>query len=147
MLLVIEDSDDDFFAFRRAVRKHEPGLAIARCSNANEARTHLKAVAEGQADRPELVFLDLNLPGASGKALLREIKLSAQLRDLRVVVYSTSDSPSDIRYCYSNWANAYHTKPLDADRMREELWKIIQYWRSLARPSWLPSASIAPAPC
>ena len=128
IVLVIEDSDDDFYAFERVCRRLDIPLQLRRCRSGADARTYLSGLTPGHGDWPVLIFLDLNMPGIDGRTLLQDIKTSPTLRLLRVVVYSTSDSPSDIQFCYSNFANAYHTKPRDYSDMRADLSEILSYW-------------------
>ena len=132
-VLVIDDSDDDFYVFQRACRRSHPNVRLHRCCDGAECREYLARLASHQEPWPVLVFLDLNMPGADGRQLLQEIKGSNALRQLRVVVYSTSDNPADINFCYSNFANAYHSKPLEYEDMRTDLSSILDYWLQRAQ--------------
>ena len=141
-ILVIEDSDDDYLAFQRAVRSSPHPLQLERCRSGAEAQDYIQRAAES-GQWPSLVFLDLNMPGIDGRTLLRWLRGRGDARHLRLVVYSTSDSPSDIAYCYSNCANAVHTKPAGFEQMRSSLLQIIDYWLSEARlPSTTPMKAV-----
>ncbi|NVB43026.1 response regulator [Pseudenhygromyxa sp. WMMC2535] len=131
-ILVVEDSDDDYYAFVRACRGISHEIELRRCCTGSEALEYLIDLAHKKQPRPALVFLDLNMPGLDGRDVLREIKYSDELSSLRVVVYSTSDSPADVEFCYANHANAYHVKPMDFARMKTDLKAIIDYWLTMA---------------
>lgn len=132
LVVVVEDSDDDFYALKRAVRGFSGTLELKRFSDGSLASEYLHQ-CEQPSCMPELILLDLNVPGMSGHELLKRIKGSEKLKRLPVIIYSTSDSVDDIRYCYANHANAYHTKPLDFDRMRSDLTAALDYWLNLAK--------------
>ena len=110
--------------------------AVNRCDlkqAMDEARKYLGSADHASSKWPVLVFLDLNMPGIDGRALLQEIKAEgSDAKRLRVVVYTTSDSPTDVEFCYSNYANAFHTKPRDFREMRADLNEILAYWLTKA---------------
>ena len=132
-VLVVEDSDDDFYAFERACSRSPVPIALVRARDGFEARKYLGSADHASSKWPVLVFLDLNMPGIDGRALLQEIKAEgSDAKRLRVVVYTTSDSPTDVEFCYSNYANAFHTKPRDFREMRADLNEILAYWLTKA---------------
>lgn len=88
------------------------------------------------APRPDLVLLDLNLPGREGHDVLQEIKSDQSLRRMPVIVLSSSRSERDIARAYELHANAYMTKPTDFDGVVKLLQGIADYWFGAVR---LPS--------
>ena len=90
-------------------------------------RTH------GDAEKPDLVLLDLNLPGKSGREVLADLKGDSRLRTIPVVVFSTSQSPKDVLECYEAGANCYVNKPVDLDDFFSAIWSIEQFWFGSAR--------------
>ena len=80
------------------------------------------------APRPDIILLDLDLPGMDGKELLAEIKSDELLLDIPVVVLSSSANPDDINYAYRRHVACYITKPTQLDaymtavRTLKELW-------------------------
>lgn len=128
LVLVVEDSDDDFYAFRRACRKLSHPVTVRRCVDVDAAREYLSAAIEARCPMPSMVLLDLHLAGSDGRVLLREMKADLKLRPIPVVIYSTSQSPDDVRQCLGAHANAYHVKPLEFDQMVSELQNILGYW-------------------
>ncbi len=84
------------------------------------------------APRPDIVLLDLNLPGLSGTELLQLMKTDDRLKTIPVVVLTTSDANHDIEHAYAAHANAYMVKPVDFQQFNHLLQGFIQYWLSLA---------------
>jgi len=88
------------------------------------------------APRPDLILLDLNLPGREGHDVLTEIKSDVSLRRVPVIVLSSSRSERDITRAYEAHANAYMNKPTDFDGVVKVLQSITDYWFGVVR---LPS--------
>lgn len=131
-LLVIEDSDEDFFAFERMVRKSSFANPIYRCSNGDEALNFLYHSGEYAdpvlAPRPAMILLDLNLPGLDGRDVLGQIKQDTTLQTIPVVVFTTSSNPKDIEVCYQRGVNGYIIKPIDVSKLRQVIQFFIAYW-------------------
>jgi CheY-like chemotaxis protein len=127
-LLIVEDSDEDFYAMRRALAKTLP-CEVVRCLTGSEAIDYLfRRGSYVQAALPSLILLDLNLPGKDGRTVLAEIKQDATLRALPVVVVSTSDNPADIAQCYSTGCSGYLVKALAYERLAMALQTLCVYW-------------------
>jgi len=77
---------------------------------------------------PKLVMLDLRLPKLDGYEVLREMKSSKQLREIPVVVLTTSTSDEDLKRAYSHHVNSYLTKPLSFDDLHKTVEEIKKYW-------------------
>ena len=90
-----------------------------------------------EAHRPDLIILDLNLPGKDGREVLAEIKKDPQLKRIPVVILTTSHAEQDIVKSYDLHANAYVTKPLDLDRFIHVVESVQSFWRTIVT---LPSA-------
>ncbi|MFN8608718.1 MAG: response regulator [Vulcanimicrobiota bacterium] len=84
--------------------------------------------AYARAVRPDLILLDLNLPGKSGRELLAELKADPQLQAIPVVAMTTKASEKDILTAYQHHANSYITKPVDIEQYRQTLDAISDYW-------------------
>lgn len=132
LILVVEDSDDDFFATERAFRKANLLNPVQRCATGDEALDFLYQRGEyahraGKAN-PSLILLDLNLPGLDGRAVLRTIKSDPKLHKIPVVVLTTSAAERDIAQCYDDGANSYVHKPVDMMRFVEAIIRLKEYW-------------------
>ena len=78
--------------------------------------------------RPDLILLDLNLPKKDGREVLREIKEDNNLKNIPVVVLTTSNAEKDIFRAYELHVNAYVTKPLDFNQFIKVVESIINFW-------------------
>lgn len=78
--------------------------------------------------RPDIVVLDLDLPGVGGREVLREIRQTDRLRPLPVVVLSQHDDPEIVEECYRIGANAYLVKPDDYDGLLEAVTAVTAFW-------------------
>ena len=89
-----------------AVRDGEAALRAMRCEGEFEG-----------ALRPDLVLLDLNMPGMDGKAVLAAVRADPRISDIPVVVLTTSSSLDDVSRSYDLKANSYMVKPPDAGQL------------------------------
>lgn len=103
---------------------------------------HLSSVVDGElaieflerqgsyvsAPRPDLIILDLRLPKVDGNSVLAYIKSSPSLRQIPVVILSSSARDQDVDSAYDLHANCYLTKPLDLDDYVDMVQKIEEYW-------------------
>lgn len=83
---------------------------------------------EGPVPRPDLVFLDLNLPRKDGIEVLQAIRGDLELRRLPVLVLTSSLASEDILECYANYANAYLTKPDTIDEFVSLIRAVETFW-------------------
>lgn len=77
---------------------------------------------------PNLILLDLNMPGTDGRDILRWIKSTDPIRRIPVVITSTSSNPRDISYCYDVGANGYFIKPIQFDEYTKAMNTLMEYW-------------------
>lgn len=133
-ILLVEDNPGD-------VRLTIEGLRQARVANevrvANDGAAALAMLRrEGEHaahPRPDLILLDLNLPGFSGLDVLRELKNDDALRTIPVVILSSSAAEQDIAKSYDLHANCYVTKPIDFTQFTEVVQAIEHFWFSIVR--------------
>lgn len=128
-ILLVEDSPTDIMmvrevleqtGLRNTVHVVEDGVEALRFLRRQENYTH--------APRPDLILLDLNLPGMNGKEVLAEIKADADLRIIPVVILTSSKNESDVSGAYRQWANCYVTKPVDYGEFTETVRRIEGFW-------------------
>ena len=130
-ILVVEDSDEDFDTVQMALKASGLRCAIRRAVNGNECLDLLRGNGR-MLPRPVFVLLDLNLPGMDGRDALSLIKGDPDLRDLPVVVLTTSSNPRDMDFCYHAGVNAFHVKPLRHDEHLDLLRGVLGYWLGCA---------------
>ncbi|MCX7593473.1 MAG: response regulator [Fischerella sp.] len=131
-ILVIEDSDEDFEALRRVMFRQQVLNPIFRCSDGDEALDylyHTGAYSDPQTSpRPSLMLLDLNLPGTDGREIIQQIKQDENLKNIPIIVFTTSANPRDIEVCYRNSVASYILKPIDINRLKQTLQSFLTYW-------------------
>ena len=112
-ILLADDDPDDRELFAEAVQ--ECGSTIECVPNGAKLMKKLRADAE----MPDCIFLDLNMPEKGGKECLSEIRRDEKLRNLPVLIYSTSSSKRDIDETYELGANRYVTKPISYSHLKK----------------------------
>ncbi|MEA2562454.1 MAG: hypothetical protein QOH06_3958 [Acidobacteriota bacterium] len=131
-ILLVEDSPEDFEATLRAFQKSGLKNTVLRCADGDEALDYLHRRGQyadpDRSPRPGVILLDLNLPGTDGREVLNEIKNSERLRDIPVVVLTTSADERDITACYRAGANSYIQKPVDIDGFMKAIERLNGYW-------------------
>jgi len=85
----------------------------------------------GGAPRPDVVLLDINMPGLGGLETLKTIKADPDLKDIPVIMLTTSAAERDVLASYSLGANEYVTKPVTATESRYKLQAIPTYWSTV----------------
>ena len=82
----------------------------------------------GNAPRPDLILLDLNLPGMDGREVLSEVKSDPVLKRIPVVILTTSTDEEDVLRAYNLNANCYITKPVDVQQFIDAVGLIEDFW-------------------
>ena len=132
IILIVEDSDDDYMATVRAFKKANLINPVQRCTNGDQAIDYLLQRGEfagpDKALRPSIILLDLNLPGTDGREVLRIIKADTDLQKIPVIVLTTSNAEQDIEQCYAAGANSYVQKPVDLVGFIQSIARLTDYW-------------------
>jgi CheY-like chemotaxis protein len=132
LLLIVEDSNEDFEALQRYLVKYPLNIPIYRCINGDDALAflyHTGRYADPEnIPRPGMILLDLNLPGMDGREVLQHIKQDEDLKLIPVVIFTTSSHPKDIQSCYRQGVNSYIVKPMDATKLKRNIQRLIDYW-------------------
>ncbi len=130
-ILLIEDNPGDVRLVREAFAGAPYASRVVSVGDGEMALERLRRPpTEGPA--PDLIFLDLNLPGMDGRHLLGEIKGDAGLRRIPVVVLTSSEAPDDVHRAYDLQANCYVIKPAELDRFFEVLQFLGRFWLNTA---------------
>jgi len=135
-ILIVEDSEDDYEATIRSFEKNHVANPVTRCSNGQNAIDFLKKTGayEGRPDikRPDLILLDLNMPGMDGRQALEVMKQDERLKKIPVVVLTTSNDINDVEKCYESGASTYIQKPVEFDGLVKVVGTIKEYWLGIA---------------
>lgn len=134
-IIFIEDNIDDYEALTRSIRAYLDRWGIEWINNSKEALAYLKSI--GKSDKavnvlPNLIILDLNMPGIDGRTLLRYIKSDKTLKVIPTIIFSTSVDRSDLEDCYMHGANSYMHKTLPFEKLKEVCMSMMEYWDNVA---------------
>lgn len=127
-ILLVEDSPSDVRLIREALKDSPVPVQIILARDGVEATDQLRQAEAGRAVRPDLILLDLNLPRKNGKEVLAEIKAAPTLKQIPVLVMTSSRSDDDIAQVYSLSANCYITKPGDLREYVHVVRAIEEFW-------------------
>ncbi len=132
-VLLVEDNELDARMVARSLRSSTFTDSLEVVSDGDAALRRLReSEVDGGRPQPDLVLLDLNLPGLSGHEILEEIKSDPALRHIPVVVLTSSSAESDIAEAYSRHAAAFITKPVGADGFLDVIQAIERLWFDVA---------------
>ncbi len=140
-ILLVEDNPADVRLILEGLRESKKPTHVHVTRDGEQALEFLRREADYEdAPRPALVLLDLNLPKKSGREVLAEIKTDRDLKDIPVVILSTSQSENDISSAYLNHANCYIVKWPDLDQFFHGIGSVANFWLKIVK---LPSESLA----
>jgi CheY-like chemotaxis protein len=133
-VLLVEDDPGDVLITREALAEAKVLHNLVVIDNGESAVAYLRQEGEhAGAVRPDLIFLDLNLPRLDGHEVLGQIKNDEALRHIPVVVLTTSSADEDVLRSYDLHANAYVTKPVDLDAFMSVVRQIDDFFLTVAR--------------
>ena len=137
-VLLVEDSPDDIELTQRTFGRAKIKIDLSVVETGEDAIAFVRRLPPFEdARRPDLMLLDLNLPGRDGGEVLKEIKGDPELRRLPVVVLTTSAEERDVLRMYDAYVNAYLTKPIDVETFTSLAQSFEDFWGGHAR---LPSS-------
>lgn len=129
-VMLVEDSPADVFLVQRRARGRPRDLALEVVDSGSEA---WRLLAERAADElPELLILDVNLPGLSGYEILSRLRAERDDIRLPVVVLSTSERERDVLAAYEAGANGYVCKPTQLEEYERAVDSIFDFWLDAA---------------
>jgi chemotaxis family two-component system response regulator Rcp1 len=129
LILVLEDNPDHVRLIKEALNEHAVRYQIVAIADGVEAMNFLHRRGEYTGDRrPDLILLNLNLPGKDGREILAEIKVDPQLKRIPIVVLAVSASEADIFETYAYQGNCYVIKSCDLDQLFRIVKRIEEFW-------------------
>ncbi len=131
-ILLADDDDDDCMLAQEALAESDGAIDLRLVHDGEELMDYLHhrgnyAIAN-LAPRPNLILLDLNMPKKDGREALQEIKSNEQLRQIPVVILTTSNAEEDVYRCYELGANSFIIKPFSFQDLVEVMRMINKYW-------------------
>ncbi|HLI10852.1 MAG TPA: response regulator [Alphaproteobacteria bacterium] len=137
-ILLVEDNPADARLTRELLREGKIHNSCHHVIDGVEALRFLRREGDyAAAPRPDLILLDLNLPRKDGREVLADLKADPKLRNIPVVVLTTSEAEQDIVKTYELHANCYITKPVGLDKFITIVRAIESFWLTVVK---LPSA-------
>lgn len=131
-ILLAEDDPDDRMLFQDAVAEGRLANDLRYVEDGEELMDYLhqsgKYAGESAAPRPGLILLDLNMPKKDGREALKEIKADPSLRQIPVVVLTTSKAEEDVFRSYDLGANSFVTKPVGFQSLVDLMKTLGSYW-------------------
>ena len=116
--LIVDDDSDDYDFFCEAVSEID---SEARCFTAINGEDALKKLRIMAPQLPDFIFLDLNMPRMDGRECLLELKKDIKLRNIPVIIFTTSSAQKDIDDTMATGATYFLTKPSDFQSLRNTI--------------------------
>ena len=133
-ILLVEDNPADVLMVEEAFEGNPLLKALHVVNDGDAALAYLhRQGAYADASRPDLVLLDLNLPGTSGFEVLEAVKADESLKRIPVVILTSSQSDVDRLTCYNLHANAFMTKVLDFGELQNLVTTTSEYWFNMVK--------------
>lgn len=133
-VLLVEDNPGDVRLTKEALKDGKLAVNLCVAQSGEEAMTFLRREGEyADAPRPDLILLDLNLPKKDGREVLAEVKTDDELKQIPIVILTSSEADTDIAKCYNLHANCYVTKPVDLDQFTTVVKTIEDFWFTIAK--------------
>ncbi|MEW2445546.1 response regulator [Micromonospora marina] len=128
-ILVVDDDPGDVLMIEEALADSDVDKVIEVVADGQEAMEFLRREGRHtEAQRPDVILLDLNMPRMDGRQVLGEVKGDESLRTIPIVVLTTSNADTDVVSSYTLQANAYVTKPIDLDDFNDVVRRIDEFF-------------------
>jgi len=136
-VLLVEDDPGDADLTREFLSQGKVIVNLSLVEDGVQAMDYLHQKGEyADAMRPDLILLDLNLPRKDGREVLEEVKNDDNLKQIPIVVLTTSDADEDILKSYNLGANCFVTKPVGLNEFAKIVQTIEDFWFTIVK---LPS--------
>ena len=123
-ILYVEDNKDAIVFFNRIVNK----LGDYQFKTTEDGPSAIKLLEEEKDFEPEMILLDINLPGMNGFEILQHLRTKTSYKHVPVIMFTSSDDMSDIKKSYEYGANAYLIKPDSLNSLKEVLSDTFNFW-------------------
>ena len=117
-ILLIDDDADDREIFADLLAEDHPSIVLLQAANGADAFEKLKSE---NAPKPDLIFLDLNMPIMDGRTFLQRIKTDPDLSYIPVIIYTTSSSEADRDFAMEHQAACFLTKQYSLELQRKDI--------------------------
>lgn len=132
IILMADDDDDDYLLTKKALKQSKLLNKLCRVKDGEELMDYLKCRGEykeqRECGRPGVILLDLNMPRKDGREALKEIKSDPELKNIPVVIFTTSKAEEDIFRTYQLGVNSFITKPVTFEGLLQVMQTLGKYW-------------------
>ena len=136
IILMADDDDDDYLLTKKALKESKVLNTLVRVSDGQELIDYLKhggKYAESKPERPGIILLDLNMPRKDGREALKEVKSDDRLKEIPIVVFTTSQAEEDVLKTYQIGVNSFITKPVTFDNLLKVMRTLERYWLEIVK--------------
>ena len=133
-ILIAEDDADDRFLLKAAFEENGFTDELFFVENGVEVLEYLSKIKQnvngehGELKVPRFILLDLNMPKKDGREVLKEIKQNEHLKNIPVIIFSTTNNEQEMKRCYELGANSYITKPNSFENLIKTVAAFRSYW-------------------
>lgn len=132
VILMADDDDDDYMLTKKALKESKLLNKLCRVKDGEELLDYLRCQGQYKDNpeyiRPGVILLDLNMPKKDGREALKEIKSDAILKNIPVVIFTTSKAEEDIYRSYQLGVNSFITKPVTFEGLLQVIQTLGKYW-------------------
>jgi chemotaxis family two-component system response regulator Rcp1 len=133
-ILLVEDNPGDVRLTQEALKDSKINNTLDIVEDGHEAMEYLHKTGKFKnAETPDLILLDLDLPTMSGREVLELVKADKKLHVIPIVVLTVSQADQDILRSYDMQANAYVNKPVDLDQFIHVIRSIENFWFTIVK--------------
>lgn len=133
-ILLVEDNEGDILLTTEALEEKKIVNKISVVKDGDKAIDFLNKKNEYKdAELPNLILLDINLPKKNGHEVLQYLKTNDKFKHIPIIMLTTSSSEKDIMMSYQHYANCFITKPVEVNDFIEAVTKIENFWVSIVQ--------------
>lgn len=133
-ILLVEDNEGDILLTTEALEESKVLNTVSVVRNGKEALDYVFSKgAYRDAEPPDIILLDINLPLKNGHEVLQTIKQNDDVKHIPVIMLTTSSSERDISLSYQHHANCYISKPVEIGHFLESIATIEDFWLSIVK--------------
>ncbi|AFL85137.1 CheY-like receiver domain-containing protein [Belliella baltica DSM 15883] len=133
-ILLVEDNEGDILLITEALEEGKILHDLQVSKDGHQAISLLTKKGEYKhVATPDIIFLDINLPKKNGHEVLKYIKNDPNLKQIPVIMLTTSSTPKDVLEAYRAHANCYITKPVGGSDFLSIISQIEEFWFSIVK--------------
>jgi CheY-like chemotaxis protein len=133
-ILLVDDNEGDVRLAVETLRDSKIHNHVNIARDGVEAMAYLRKEGEfANAIRPDLIFLDLNMPRKDGREVLEEVKSDSELKRIPIVILTISQAEQDVLKSYNLHANCFITKPVDLQQFVKVVQTIEEFWFTIVK--------------